>query len=135
MDWHDRLERTSHGSLSGMEFAEGERRMDANRFSALSRRMGAAPSRRAAIGILATGITGALLARQGTEEAEAGIPIVNCQIPGKRCKGKNKKGNQKCCSGRCRGGRCMCSRKGRACWSPLEGALCCSGRCQNGVCQ
>ena len=109
--------------------------MDANRFSALSRRMGAAPSRRAAIGILATGITGALLARQGTEEAEAGIPIVNCQIPGKRCKGKNKKGNKKCCSGGCRGGRCMCSRKGRACWSPLEGALCCSGRCQNGVCQ
>ena len=108
--------------------------MDANRFAALSRKVGAAPSRRAALGVLAAGLTGAVLLGQGTEEAEAGIPILNCKVPGKKCKGK-KDGNQKCCSGRCRGGRCMCSRKGRGCWDPLEGALCCSGKCQNGKCQ
>lgn len=108
--------------------------MDANRFAAISRQVGAAPTRRAALGALAAGLTGAVLAGPGTEVAEAGIPIANCKIPGKKCKGE-KNGNQKCCSGRCRGGRCMCSRKGRSCWSPLEGALCCSGRCQNGKCK
>ena len=113
---------------------KGQRAMDANRFAALSRQVGDAPTRRAALGVLAAGLAGAVLLGKGAEEAEAGIPIVHCQIPGKRCKGKHN-GNQKCCSGRCRQGRCMCSRKGRGCWSPLEGAMCCSGRCQNGICQ
>lgn len=108
--------------------------MDANRFAALSRQVGAAPTRRAAVGILAAGLTGALLVGQGAEEAEAGIPIVNCKVPGKQCKGK-KGGNQKCCTGRCRKNRCTCARKGHPCWDPLEGALCCSGKCQQGRCQ
>jgi hypothetical protein len=108
--------------------------MDANRFAALSRQVGAAPSRRAAVGVLATGLVGALLVGKSAEDAEAGIPIVNCKVPGKKCKGK-KNGNQKCCTGRCRNNRCACARKGHACWDPLEGALCCSGKCQNGKCQ
>lgn len=108
--------------------------MDANRFAALSRLVGAAPTRRAALGVLAAGLTGALVVGHGTEEAEAGIPIVNCKVPGKKCKGK-KSGNQKCCTGRCRKGRCACARKGHPCWDPLEGALCCSGKCQGGRCQ
>ena len=62
--------------------------MDANRFAALSRQVGAAPNRRAALGVLAAGLTGALVLGNGTEEAEAGIPIVNCKVPGKKCKGK-----------------------------------------------
>lgn len=108
--------------------------MDANRFAALSRLVGAAPSRRAAVGILAAGLTGALLVGQGTEEAEAGIPIVNCKMAGKKCKGKHG-GNQKCCSGRCNKGRCMCGRKGHPCWEPLEGGGCCSAKCQDGRCK
>ncbi|MFN8663192.1 MAG: hypothetical protein U0075_14990 [Thermomicrobiales bacterium] len=104
--------------------------MDANRFAALSRQVGAASSRRAALGVLAAGLTGALLIRQGAEEAEAGIPIANCKVPGKQCKK-----NQSCCTGRCRKGRCRCAGKGRPCWDPLEGGFCCSNRCQNGKCQ
>lgn len=103
--------------------------MDAKRFAALSRQVGTAPSRRAALGVVATGLAGALLG-QGPDEAAAGIPIVHCKIPGKKCRK-----NQKCCTGRCRKGRCMCARKGHACWAPLEGALCCSGKCQNGKCK
>ena len=114
----------------GIRIAEGERKMDANRFAALSRQVGAAPSRRAAVGILAAGLTGALLVGKSAEEAEAGIPIVNCKVPGKKCSN-----NQKCCTGRCRKKRCTCARKGHPCWDPLEGALCCSGRCQSGRCQ
>jgi hypothetical protein len=64
------------------------------------------------------------------QEARAGIPIVNCKIPGQQCDK-----DQKCCTGRClKRGRCGCSRKGKPCWSPLEGALCCSGRCAQGKC-
>ena len=104
--------------------------MDANRFAALSRKVGAAPTRRAALGVLAAGLTGVVLVGTGVDEAQAGIPIVNCKVPGKQCRK-----NQNCCSERCRKGRCTCARKGRPCWDPLEGSLCCSGRCQNGKCQ
>ena len=102
--------------------------MDPRRFEALSRRVGAAGSRRAAVAALAAAAAAAL-GRPGAEEAAAGIPIVNCKAPGKKCDK-----NQKCCSGRCKKDRCTCSKKGRACWAPLEGALCCSQRCQNGKC-
>lgn len=102
--------------------------MDAERFGALTRRVGAAATRRAALAALVTGVLGGAVLT--SDEAEAGIPIVNCKIPGKGCRK-----NQSCCSGRCRKGRCKCSAKGRPCWDPLEGALCCSGRCQNGTCQ
>jgi hypothetical protein len=102
--------------------------MDATRFEALSRRVGAAASRRAALAALAAGVAGGLLGWR-PEEAAAGIPIVNCKPPGKKCDK-----NQKCCSGRCRKHRCGCSKKGRPCWDPLEGALCCSQKCHNGRC-
>ena len=73
---HDRLGYKSQGSYSGLGLAEGERRMDANRFAALSRQVGAAPTRRAALGVLAAGLTGALVIGQSTEEAEAGKRMV-----------------------------------------------------------
>lgn len=101
--------------------------MDARRFEALSRRVGAAASRRAAIVAALAGVPAVLGLRP--EEAEAGLPIVSCKPPGKKCD-KNKK----CCSGRCKKGHCSCSKKGRPCWQPLEGALCCSQRCSNGKC-
>lgn len=102
--------------------------MDAERFGALSRRVGAAATRRAALAALVAGVLGGAVATP--DPAEAGIPIVNCKVPGKGCRK-----NQSCCSQRCRKGRCSCVRKGRPCWDPLEGALCCSGRCHDGKCQ
>jgi hypothetical protein len=81
---------------------------------------------------LAGAVAAPLLLRLGKEEAAAGIPIVNCKAPGKKCTGPDKR--QKCCSGTCRKGRCTCSKKGRPCWAPLEGALCCSQKCSGGKC-
>jgi hypothetical protein len=69
---------------------------------------------------LAGAVVAPLLAGLRAEEAEAGLPIVHCKTPGKRC---NK--DKKCCS---------CVKKRRPCWAPLEGALCCSQRCKNGKC-
>ena len=103
--------------------------MDPRRFEALSRRVGDAANRRAAVTALAAAVAAPLLGRLGAEEAAAGIPIVNCKVPGKKCSS-----NRRCCSGRCKKGRCICAKKGRACWAPLEGALCCSQRCQGGKC-
>ena len=103
--------------------------MDAKRFEALSRRVGEAASRRAAVGALAAALAAPVLGQLGVEEAAAGIPIANCKVPGKKCSS-----NRRCCSGRCKKGRCICSKKGRPCWAPLEGALCCSRRCKNGKC-
>jgi hypothetical protein len=103
--------------------------MDARRFEALSRAVGHARDRRAVLGVLAGALLGgAVLVRQ-EQPVEAGLPIVGCKPPGKKCKKK-----QDCCSGRCKNKRCQCSAKGRACWNPLEGALCCSGRCHDGKC-
>ena len=103
--------------------------MEATRFEALSRRIGAAAGRRAALRALVAALAAPLLGRPGVEDAAAGLPIVNCKPPGKKCDK-----NQKCCSGRCKKGRCSCSKKGRPCWAPLEGALCCSQRCKGGKC-
>ncbi len=103
--------------------------MDPRRFEELSRRVGAAASRRAAMRVLAGAVAAPVLGRLGTEEAAAGLPIVNCKPPGKKCDK-----NQKCCSTRCKKNRCSCSKKGRPCWAPLEGALCCSQRCKGGKC-
>lgn len=103
--------------------------MDPKRFEALSRRVGAAASRRAAVAALTGALAAPLLARLGAEDAAAGIPIVNCKPPGKKCDNK-----KKCCSGSCKKNRCSCSKKGRPCWAPLEGALCCSQRCNKGKC-
>lgn len=102
--------------------------MDPRRFEELSRRVGAAATRRAAVVAAVAGVPALLgLTRQ---EAEAGIPIVHCKPPGKRCD-KDKK----CCSGNCRKKICTCAKRGRPCWAPLEGALCCSQRCSSGKCK
>jgi hypothetical protein len=107
--------------------------MDARRFDRLVRAVGQAGTRRAVLSVLGGSAVGASLGLGlglGTEEAQAGIPIVNCKIPGQKCSK-----DQKCCTGRCTGKkRCACQRKGKPCWSPLEGALCCSGRCAQGKC-
>jgi hypothetical protein len=102
--------------------------MDPRRFEALSRRVGAAGSRRAAVMAAVVGVPLALGWRQ--DDTAAGIPIVHCKVPGKRCD-KDKK----CCSGNCRKNICTCAKKGRPCWAPLEGALCCSQRCSSGKCK
>src|SRR5690349_4314374 len=102
--------------------------MEAKHFEALSRRVGAAATRRCALLALA-GAALAPLAGVGVQEAAAGIPIINCKPPGKRCDK-----DQRCCSGNCRKGICSCKKKGQACWAPLEGALCCSQKCQDGKC-
>jgi hypothetical protein len=104
--------------------------MDHSRFEELSRRVGEAGSRRAALTALAAGLAGPLLLGLRGEEAAAGLPIVHCKPPGKRC---NK--DKKCCSGNCRRGICTCAKRGRQCWEPLEGALCCSQRCKKGKCK
>ena len=103
--------------------------MDPRRFEELSRRVGEAANRRAAVKALAAAAAAPVLLKATGEEAEAGIPIANCKAPGKKCSS-----NQRCCSGRCKKDRCTCLKKGRACWNPLEGALCCSRRCQGGKC-
>ena len=103
--------------------------MDAQRFEELSRRVGAAGSRRAAVKAVAATLAAPVLLRLGQEEASAGLPIVHCKAPGYKCDKK-----VKCCSGRCKKQLCLCSKKGAPCWNPLEGALCCSQRCANGRC-
>lgn len=104
--------------------------MDARRFEALTRAVGQVGTRRAVLGVLAGSAVGIGLGLSQEQEASAGIPIVNCKIPGQKCDK-----DQRCCTGRCtKKNRCGCSRKGKICWSPLEGALCCSGRCAQGKC-
>jgi hypothetical protein len=101
--------------------------MDDKRFEALSRRVAEAGSRRATLAALTVALAASVLRRP--DDAAAGLPIVHCKAPGKKCD-KNKK----CCSGHCKRGHCSCSKRGRRCWAPLEGALCCSQKCQNGKC-
>lgn len=108
--------------------------MDAKRFEALVRAVGTVGTRRAVLGVLGGSALGTSLGLGlglgQPEEAAAGIPIVNCKVPGQKCSS-----DQRCCTGRCTGKqRCGCQRKNRPCWSPLEGALCCSGRCAQGKC-
>jgi hypothetical protein len=102
--------------------------MDPKRFEALSRRVGAAADRRAAVKVLVAAVAAPALVRVGQDEAAA-VPIVNCKAPGKKCSS-----DRRCCSGACKKGHCSCKKKGKSCWAPLEGALCCSQRCQGGKC-
>jgi hypothetical protein len=97
-------------------------------FERLSRRVGVAPTRRAAAKAVVGALAASLLPRLGPEEVAA-IPIVNCKAPGKRCSS-----DHRCCTGNCRRGICTCAKKGHQCWAPLEGALCCSRRCSQGKC-
>jgi hypothetical protein len=106
--------------------------MEAKRFEALSRRVGTATSRRAAMAAMIGALVGPALGL-GHEEASAGIPIVHCKPFGKHCSGNGT--NKKCCSGKCDKGTCTCKEKGRKCWQPLEGVDCCSQRCKKGKCQ
>jgi hypothetical protein len=103
--------------------------MDPSRFEELSRRVGQAADRRTAVRALAAAVAAPVLVRLHQEEAAAGIPIVNCKAPGKKCSS-----DRRCCSGSCKKNRCSCKKKGKSCWAPLEGALCCSQRCHNGKC-
>jgi hypothetical protein len=102
--------------------------VDGAKFAQLSRRVGEAPTRRAAIKVLAAALAAPLLGGLGQEQAAA-IPIVNCKAPGKRCDS-----DHRCCTGNCHKGVCTCAKKGHQCWAPLEGSLCCSQRCANGKC-
>lgn len=108
--------------------------MEARRFEELSRRVGAAGSRRAALGVLGGALATRLGLGRDTAGAEdlgaEGVPILHCKLPGKKC---NK--NRKCCSERCVKRRCSCKKKGQSCWEPLRGGLCCSGRCKKGKCK
>lgn len=103
--------------------------MDPRRFEDLTRRISQATDRRAAVKAVLATVAAPVLVGLGRQEASAGLPIVNCKEPGKRCSK-----DQKCCSGNCRKGICTCATKGHQCWEPLEGALCCSGRCNSGRC-
>jgi hypothetical protein len=102
--------------------------MDPRQFADVSRRVARASTRRAALAALVGGLAAALL--HPTPQAEAGVPIVHCKIPGQKCTR-----DDNCCSKHCSGGLCTCNKRGRACWHPLEGALCCSGRCHKAKCQ
>ena len=103
--------------------------MDPQRFAALTRRVSQATDRRAAVKAVVAAVAAPVLVGLGRQEAAAGLPIVNCKQPGKRCDT-----DKKCCSGNCRKGICTCKKKGQDCWAPLEGALCCSQRCASGKC-
>jgi hypothetical protein len=103
--------------------------MDPRRFEDLTRRISRATDRRGAVKVVVAAIAAPVLVGLGRQEAEAGIPIVNCKPPGKRCDS-----DKKCCTGNCRKNICTCQKKGQACWAPLEGALCCSRRCSQGKC-
>ena len=103
--------------------------MDGATFAQLSRRVGEAPTRRAAIKVLVAALAAPLLVHLGQEQAAAGLPIVGCKPPGKRCDS-----DKRCCGGNCHKGVCTCAKKGHQCWAPLEGSLCCSQRCANGKC-
>jgi hypothetical protein len=60
--------------------------MDARRFEALARGVGQVGTRRALVGVLGGSALGISLGLMQTpEEAQAGIPIVICKIPGQKC--------------------------------------------------
>jgi len=103
--------------------------MDQSRFETLTRQLATASSRRSAARVMAGALAAPLLVHLGQEQAAAGLPIVGCKPPGKRCDS-----DHRCCSGNCHKGICTCAKKGHQCWAPLEGSLCCSQRCANGKC-
>lgn len=91
--------------------------MDGQRWDTLSRRLAAAPSRRAVLGLLGSGL---LLGRTTESEAAFGL----CRIPGDTCGD-----DTQCCSGKCRGGVCGCKKRGKR---AIIAALCCSGKKKKG---
>lgn len=92
--------------------------------------MASARGRRDALRLAAAAAAAAVFGVRAGGEAEAGVPIYHCRVPGEFCsRGQN------CCSGKCDQGICTCSKKGARCYEPLEGSLCCSGRCKKGRCK
>src|SRR5262245_45610932 len=83
--------------------------MDPRRFEEFTRRISRAANRRSALTALVVALAAPVLRWQG-ENAAAGIPIVNCKVPGKRCDS-----DKKCCTGNCRKNICTCQKKGQAC--------------------
>ena len=94
-------------------------------------------SRRDAITLLATGITGGLLANAGSRSALAQVSAERCKDKGDDCDKTSD-----CCNNlRCKNGRCKkddnnngdCKGKGKNCKNTNE---CCNNlRCKNGTCK
>ena len=109
--------------------------MDQERFGQISRAVGRAGSRRAALAALAGAALAAVpgLARAGEVGGQSNI-IKGCRLPGQRCrKGSN------CCTNRCGGDqRCRCVNKKGSCLVDMGGgitlpvhAVCCSNKCDD----
>jgi hypothetical protein len=101
--------------------------MDDHTFAALSRRVAAAPSRRAVLAVVGLGLTHALrgqpVAAQVSDDA-----FGFCRLPGAAC-GRN----VQCCAGKCRGdGTCGCRKRGKP---AIAGPVCCSGKAKQGKCR
>lgn len=106
--------------------------MDSQQFEEISRRVAAAKSRRAAVGLAITGVGAAVFGLRSSEAPAAaadaqGIPVYHCRIPGELCPGGK---SDRCCTGKCKRGICACNGKGQPCYKPFGGALCCSGKCK-----
>jgi hypothetical protein len=107
--------------------------MDQERFGTLTRAIGQAGTRRAALGALLAATVGVAVPglSRASEPAGEGNLIPGCRIVGQRCR---KKSN--CCSGKCKNDRCACINKGGSCMVEVAPgfaipvhANCCTNRC------
>lgn len=128
--------------------------MDAKRFEELSRRIGTAADRRAAVRVLVGGVTASALALLQPSRGLAdkvkeitthnSIPLLHCRPQLSPCHD-----DRQCCSGVCKkqltasvngdpptefsegdkNGVCDCKPSGATCYRLLEGTFCCSGQC------
>jgi hypothetical protein len=98
--------------------------MDGQRWDTLSRRLAAAPSRRAVLGLLGGGL---LLGGRGAETEAAAVEAEAfgyCKLPGEPCSD-----GSECCALRCRGGVCGCKKRGK---NAFVAVICCSGKKKKG---
>ena len=114
--------------------------MDQERFSNLTRAVGQARTRRAAVGAFVAATLGGVV--PGIARADSGSEgslIKGCRLVGQRCRKK-----ENCCTGKCKGERCACVNKGGSCLVELVPGLppapvhanCCSNRCdKSGTCR
>jgi hypothetical protein len=109
--------------------------MDQDRFSNLTRAVGQARTRRAALGAFVAATFGAAIPGLARAEADTGTEgkiIPGCRLPGQRCRKKDN-----CCTGKCKNNRCACVNKGGSCLVEFAAGLpplhvhanCCSNRC------
>jgi hypothetical protein len=112
--------------------------MDQNDFGRLTRQVAAAPSRRAALRLVAAGAAAALVPVLGERRATAqrvtpdSQIVTGCRLVGQRCDG-----DTNCCSNHCANKRCRCLGKGASCLvDPGHGlpplpvkANCCTSKC------